>query len=129
MPRRTSLWPESEAERDAHSREYLTREYFTRPPDAAAPLLCISDERQAAELRRAAALARYGRRLRRELVGVLLICWRWMLLGALCLAWAVHATDAAEAEMAWSLGFGVGYGGSFFTLVAWYVRGAERGDW
>jgi hypothetical protein len=109
--------------------EYFPLESFTLPPDMATPLLRISEERQAAEVRRAAALARHVRRLRRGLVGVLLICWVWMLLGALCLGWALHATDAAEAEMAWSLGFGVGYGGSFFTLIAWYVRGAERGDW
>jgi hypothetical protein len=97
--------------------------------DSFEPLLTLSPERLAAESARAAEIDAGERAVRRELVGVLLVCWAWIGAGTVCIAWALHATSSTTGTIAMALGLGVGYGGSFFTLVAYYVRGAERGDW
>ena len=92
------------------------------------PLLVIPEWRRELEARRAAEIAEGEERARRELPLLLAACWGWNLLGAACFGWAARIDDGFQG-VAWMLtGFAIGYGGSFFTIIAYYVRRAERGE-
>lgn len=96
--------------------------------DPTTRLAWVSTERMASELARSTTEDSYDRLLRRELVTLVAICWGWMLLGTFLLLWTAHTTDVEAANKAWALAFGVGYGGTYFSILVYFVRRSERGD-
>ncbi|HEX6643263.1 MAG TPA: hypothetical protein VF037_01215 [Gemmatimonadales bacterium] len=92
------------------------------------PLLVIPKVRIEAEARRAAEIAAGEERARRQLPLLLAACWGWNLLGAVCFGWAAHIDDGFLGDTWMLTGFALGYGGSLFTVIAYYVRRAERGE-
>jgi hypothetical protein len=66
---------------------------------------------------------------RRDALLTALACLGWMLLGLFCLAWSFHTTDPVYGRAAFFAGIGIGNGGIVFTLLGFYRRGEQRGDW
>jgi hypothetical protein len=66
---------------------------------------------------------------RRDVVLTALRCVGWMLLGAFPLAWSFHTTDPVLGRGAFAAGIGIANGGIIFTLLHFYRRGEQRGDW
>ena len=99
------------------------------PPGApAAPVsLRALREEMAARNRRLAEEADADKR--RDAVLTALCCLLWMALGVACLLWSFHTTDAAYGRAAFYAGLGIGNGGIVFTLLGFYRRGEQRGDW
>lgn len=103
------------------------------PPGAAdfdptTRLAWVSKERMDSELARSTTEGSYDRMVRRELVALLVICWGWMLLGTFSILWSAHTTDVEAALRARVVAFGVGFGGTYFTILTYFVRRSERGD-
>ena len=96
--------------------------------DPATRLAWVSEERVAAELARATSETSYDRQIRRELVALVATCWGWMLLGTSALLWSAHTSSADAATMVWVSAFVIGYGGTYFTIIVYFVRRSERGD-
>jgi hypothetical protein len=94
----------------------------------AGPLLVLPAGRRDAEARRASEIEAGEERAGRELILLLVLCWGWNLLGALCFGWAAHITDGVLGGRWMLIGLAVGYGGSLFTVIAYHVRRAERGE-
>ena len=80
------------------------------------------------EHERAEAAEKYDRQIRRETVALVVVCWGWILLGSWCLALSVRTPDMLTSQILERVGPGVGFGGIYFTVVAWFVRRSERGD-
>ena len=66
---------------------------------------------------------------RRVLLAGFLAAVTWILIGAVIMASAFHTTDQVWGDILFKLALAVGYGGAFFTILAFYVRGANRDDW
>lgn len=66
---------------------------------------------------------------RRDAVLTALRCLMWMALGVACLLWSFHTTDEGYGRAAFGAGIGIGNGGIIFTLLGFYRRGEQRGDW
>ncbi len=93
------------------------------------PLLSIPEERKEREQAQAAAREAAENQRVRTVVIPLIIFAVWQLLGALILISSAHAADVRLGQVFFTGGFAVGYGGAFFHLIAYYVRGRERDDW
>ena len=65
----------------------------------------------------------------RDALVTALLCLFWMGAGVACLLWSFHTTDMAYGRAAFYGGIGLGNGGIIFTLLSFYRRGEERGDW
>ena len=98
------------------------------------------DAEAARAARRAARLAEIAERnrvlaeaadsdKRRDTVWTAVRCALWMLLGAIPLAWSFHTTDVLYGRAAFAAGIGIANGGIIFTLLGFYRRGEQRGDW
>lgn len=98
------------------------------PPSGPGVLLSVSEERVRSERERAEAAETYDRQIRHETVAFVLICWGWVLLGSWCVALSARTTDMMASQILERVGPGVGFGGIYFTAVAWFVRRSERGD-
>lgn len=98
------------------------------PKTESLPLLTISEERRRSESERAEAAEKWERQLRRETIALVAICWGWILLGSWCLALSVRTTNMTTSAILERVGPGVGLGGIYFTVLAWFVRRSERGD-
>jgi hypothetical protein len=85
-------------------------------------------ERIAMEIRRAEAIRQSHRAHQRFLLKGLAVCFLWTLAGLVLLGLSFHLTNLAYAELCFYLSFAVGYGGMFFTVVGFYVRGRELGE-
>lgn len=94
-----------------------------------APLLRIPEERQRSELARARLQEQLERTAGRTVLTILAICTGWQLAGAGLMLLSARVTDGIIGQALFATSFAVGYGGAFFTLVYYYVRGQERGDW
>ena len=92
------------------------------------PLLTIPEERMRSESDRAQAAEKWERQMRRETIAIVVICWGWILLGSWCLALSVRTTNMEASAILERVGPGVGLGGIYFTVLAWFVRRSERGD-
>jgi hypothetical protein len=97
-------------------------------PSVPGMLLRIPEERLRSEGERADAAEKYDRQVRRETIALVVICWGWILLGAWCLALSVRTPDMMMSQILERVGPGIGFGGIYFTVVAWFVRRSERGD-
>ena len=103
------------------------------PPGAGA----AEGDRAARRAERMAEIAERNRKLaleaeddrRRDAVFTALRCLLWVVLGALPLAWAFHTTDPVYGRAAFVAGIGIANGGVIFTLLGFYRRGEQRGDW
>jgi len=93
------------------------------------PLVTIPLERQQAELRRAQEREASERLQIRPILVILAVCFLWQLAGAGLMLASAHTTDVRIGNALFAAAFAVGYGGAFFSLVVFYVRGQERGDW
>lgn len=93
------------------------------------PLLSISPERAAAELRRALEREESERRGGRLLVIAPLSVLAWQLIGAGFLLLSARTASPALGELLYHLSFAVGAAGGFFSAMVIYVIGAERGEW
>ncbi len=56
-------------------------------------------------------------------------CMGWCAIGLFFLAWSFHTTDEMLGRAAFWGGLGVGNGGMIFTLLRYYRKGEDRGDW
>jgi hypothetical protein len=92
-------------------------------------LLSIPEERQQRELKQAQDREASERQRVRTLVIPLAIFAFWQLLGALFMLMSAHANDEKVGQAYFAAAFAVGYGGAFFSLMVYYVRGRERDDW
>ena len=97
----------------------------TRPP--ARPSLQALRAEMAARNRRLAEEADGDKR--RDVVLTAVRCLGWMAAGVVCLLWSFHTTDMAYGRAAFFAGLGIGNGGIIFTLLGFYRRGEQRGDW
>ena len=95
-------------------------------PGADGRMLVLPDDRIAAEAKRAEEIGWGERDARRELILLLVACWAWQLLGAALFGWATHIGDEKTGAILMASGLVVGYGGAYFTIVAFYARRAER---
>lgn len=93
------------------------------------PLLTIPEERQRRELQNAKAREAAEQQRIRTLVIPLVIFASWQLIGALLILASAHANDVVIGRALFAAAFAVGYGGAFFHLMVYYVRGRERDDW
>ena len=53
----------------------------------------------------------------------------WVLVGWVCIGFAVHITNLAMGRALWWLGILLWIPGVLFSLLAAYRRGERRGDW
>lgn len=96
-------------------------------PATPVPSLRALREEMAARNRRLAEEADADKR--RDAVLTAVRCLMWMVLGVACLLWSFHTTDQAYGRAAFYAGLGIGNGGIVFTLLGFYRRGEQRGDW
>lgn len=99
------------------------------PEAAVPPLIRIPEERQRSEVERARLREELGRTAGRTGLTILAICAAWQLAGAGLMLLSARVTDETAGQALFATAFAVGYGGAFFTLVYYYVRGQERGEW
>ncbi len=92
------------------------------------PLLVIPEERRARELRRAQERELLEGSSGRPVWICLLILVAWQLIGAALMLASFNVSQRRIADVLFSASFAVGYGGAFFSLIAYYVRGRDRGD-
>lgn len=93
------------------------------------PLLSIPEERQRREAQQAEAREVSERlRIRTVLVPLFIFAF-WQVVGAGFMLASAHVADARMGQAYFSAAFAVGYGGAFFHLMVYYVRGRERDDW
>ena len=102
-----------------------------RHPDAAEAGRAARRAERLAEIaeRNRELAAHADRDRRRDTVWTAVRCVLWMLLGAVLLAWSFHTTDPAYGRAAFAAGIGIANGGVIFTLLGFYRRGEQRGDW
>jgi hypothetical protein len=53
----------------------------------------------------------------------------WVLVGWVCIGFAVHTTSVAFGKVLWWTGIALWIPGVLFSLLAAYRRGEKRGDW
>lgn len=93
------------------------------------PLIRIPEERQRSELERARLREDLERTGGRTGLTVFAIWAGWQLAGVALMLLSARVADPLAGQALFATAFAVGYGGAFFTLVYYYVRGQERGDW
>lgn len=92
------------------------------------PLVVIPEERRARELRRAQEREFLEGSSSRPVWICLLLLAAWQLIGAAFMLASFNVVEPRIAEVLFSASFAVGYGGAFFSLIAYYVRCRDRGD-
>lgn len=92
-------------------------------------LIRIPEERQRSEVERARLREELERAAGRAGLTILAICAVWQIAGAGLMLLSARLTDANAGQALFATAFAVGYGGAFFTLVYYDVRGKERGEW
>jgi len=92
-------------------------------------MLELSEPRLRQELANAEMARLQERAWRRFLLSGFLAAVGWVFIGAVIMAASFHTTDPVQGDILFKLSLAVGYGGAFFTILAFYVRGAERGEW
>jgi hypothetical protein len=86
-------------------------------------------ERIAMETRRTQQIEQGYRSRRWFLFRVGVIYLLWLIAGCVMMGWSFRVRSVRYANLLFELSFAVGYGGMFFTAIAAYVRGRERGEW
>lgn len=96
-------------------------------PRAELPELSDERKRRAAEHQRAHRVARSE--TARDLLRTCAQMVAFVLAGWVLIGFSLHTTDAVLGRSLWLIGLIVWIPGVLFTLLGFYKRGEQRGDW